>query len=152
MGWFGQDTRGNGDNPAGARPKTANGNGGRLAGGAAGMPPKRAWLTFLVVLLANYLLVRYLFPGPDAPIVIPYTAFKEEVARGNVESIYTKGESIEGRLAKEVTWPPPGAELPPGRRGEPTSRSDQLNRASPRTATTFTTTLPAFVGPDSRPS
>jgi len=111
------------------------------------MPPKRAWLTFLIVLLANYMLVRYLFPGPDAPIVVPYTAFKEEVAKGNVESIYTKGESIEGRFAKEVTWPPPGAEMSPGRRGESTSRSEQLNRVPPRAATTFNTTLPVFVGP-----
>ncbi|MEO6270602.1 MAG: ATP-dependent zinc metalloprotease FtsH [Lautropia sp.] len=111
------------------------------------MPPKRAWLTFLIVLLANYLLVRYLFPGPDAPIVVPYTAFKEEVAKGNVESIYTKGESIEGRFAKEVTWPPPGAEMSPGRRGESTSRSEQLNRVPARASTTFNTTLPVFVGP-----
>ena len=83
------------------------------------MPPRRTWLTFLIVLLANYMLVRYLFPGPDAPIIVPYTAFKEEVAKGNVESIYAKGESIEGRFAAPVTWPPPGSEAAPARRGEP---------------------------------
>ena len=28
------------------------------------MPPRRAWLTFALILLANFLLVRYLLPRP----------------------------------------------------------------------------------------
>ena len=151
MGWFDQQKQGAGD-PAGTSRPQGGGAGGK--GPDGGLPnsqpnmPKRAWLTFLVVLLANYLLVRYLFPGPEAPIVVPYTVFKEEVAKGNVESIYAKGESIEGRFANEVTWPPPGGEIAPARRGEASSRSDQLSQVPPRTAITFTTTLPLFVGPD----
>ena len=156
MGWFDQQKKRAGDASRATLP-TANGTGGRAPGsGQAGapptmqqnMPPKRAWLTFFIVLLANYMLVRYLFPGPEAPIIVPYTAFKQEVARGNVDSIYTKGESIEGRFAAPVTWPPPGGEATPPERGEAKSRSDQLNQLPPRTATTFTTTLPVFVGPD----
>ena len=30
---------------------------------ASRMPPRRTWLTFLIVLLANYLLMRLLFPS-----------------------------------------------------------------------------------------
>ena len=38
-------------------------------------------------------------PSEDAPLTVPYTVFKEQVAKGNVASIYAKGESIEGRFA-----------------------------------------------------
>ena len=152
MGWFEDQKKRIGDAPGATRPAPGSGaSGGKRGTGLPdvqpGMPPKRTWLTFLIVLLANYMLVRYLFPGPEAPIIVPYTAFKEEVARGNVESIYTKGESIEGRFAAPVTWPPPGSEQAPPRKGEATSRSERLNLLPPRTATTFTTTLPLFVGP-----
>jgi cell division protease FtsH len=58
------------------------------------LPPRRTWLTFLIILALKYLLVRTLFPSPDAPITVPYTAFKEQVASGNVKSAYSKGASI----------------------------------------------------------
>ena len=35
------------------------------------MPPRRTLLTFVVVLIANYLIVRMLMPSPDAPITVP---------------------------------------------------------------------------------
>ena len=70
------------------------------------MPPRRTWLTFLLILLVNFVLMRFLLPSGDAPVTVPYTAFKQEVAKGNVEAIYSKGESIEGRFAAPVTWPP----------------------------------------------
>ena len=150
MGWFDQQKKRISDATGATRPQ-GDGSGGKAPGtGQAKTRPnmsRRTWLTFLIVLLANYMLVRYLFPGPEAPIIVPYTAFKEEVARGNVDSIYTKGESIEGRFAAPVTWPPPGSEAEPARRGQATSRSESLNQLPPRTATTFTTTLPLFVGP-----
>jgi cell division protease FtsH len=98
---------------------------------------RRHWLTFAVILVANFLLVRLLLPNPDAPIAIPYTAFKEQVAKGNVEAIYSKGESIEGRFANEITWPPADAK-PAAANAKP---------APPRTGKTFTTTVPAFVDP-----
>ena len=31
------------------------------------MPPNRIWLIFLFVLLANYIVVRFLFPEPEGP-------------------------------------------------------------------------------------
>ena len=71
---------------------------------------------------------------------MPYTVFKEQVASGNVKAIYSQGASIEGRFAARVTWPPAGADGAAAGPGLPT-------RPQPRTATTFTTTLPAFVDP-----
>jgi cell division protease FtsH len=38
------------------------------------MPPRRTWLWFALILLANFLLVRFLFPGPEAPVEVPYTS------------------------------------------------------------------------------
>ncbi|MGE0802760.1 MAG: ATP-dependent zinc metalloprotease FtsH [Lautropia sp.] len=112
------------------------------------MPPRRTWLTFVLVLLINWYIFRLLFPGPDAPLIIPYTAFKDQAARGNVEAIYTKGDGIEGRFRAAVTWPPPGIETPARGSEAPRSRADQLNVGPPRTGEIFTTTLPAFVGND----
>ncbi|HLT25855.1 MAG TPA: ATP-dependent zinc metalloprotease FtsH [Zeimonas sp.] len=106
------------------------------------MPPSRTWLVFVVLLLANYFLVRTLFPSPGDAIPVPYTAFKQEVARGNVEAIYNQGQSIEGRFVEPVTWPPPGEEkqAAPG-----ATRAEQRLHDEPRTSDTFTTVLPAFV-------
>ena len=70
------------------------------------MPPGRTWLWFLGILLANYLVMRLLVPSPEAPVTIPYTLFKEEIGKGNVESIYSQGESISGRFKTAVTYPP----------------------------------------------
>jgi len=105
------------------------------------------WLTFLIILGLNYVLMRVLFPSPDAAITIPYTAFREQVADGNVESIYSKGASIEGRFRKEVTWPPAGEQEAAPEGESKTFASRFLPSAGPRTAKTFTTTLPAFVDP-----
>jgi cell division protease FtsH len=110
------------------------------------MPGGRAWLTFLIILAANYLVMRLLVSNPEEPITVPYTSFKEQVEKGNVESIYSKGASIEGRFKKPVTWPPPG-----GKEAAAASQNKGfarfLEQPGPRTASTFTTTLPAFVDP-----
>src|SRR5688572_26341467 len=73
------------------------------------LPPGRIWMLFLGALLVNFLAMRYLLPATE-PVTIPYTAFKEQVAKRNVSSIYSRGESIEGRFAKPIQWPPPGKE------------------------------------------
>jgi cell division protease FtsH len=108
------------------------------------LPPRKAWLLFLGLLLVNYLVMRFFFPGPNEPITVPYTVFKQEVAKGNVKSIYSQGASIEGRFAAPVTWPPPGAKGDQGAKRP----SQALPQAPSRTSPTFTTTLPAFVGPN----
>ena len=104
------------------------------------LPPRRSWLIFLVILVVNYLLMRYLFPGPGEPVTVPYTVFKEQVAKGNVASIYSRGTSVEGRFKAAITWPSE-AEI------KLAAESKRLPQPAPRTTDTFTTELPAFVDP-----
>jgi cell division protease FtsH len=111
------------------------------------MPGRRAWITFLIVLAVNYVVMRLLLPNPEEPITIPYTSFKEQVEKGNVDAIYSKGASIDGRFKKPVTWPPPGGKEAAAQ-GQNKGFARMLEQSGPRTANTFTTTLPAFVGPD----
>jgi cell division protease FtsH len=96
------------------------------------MPPRRTWLTFLIILAVNFLLVRFFFPGGDTPVKVPYTLFKAEVTKGNVERIYSRGESLTGKFRSPVTYPLP---------------TDTAASAKSRTGTNFATTLPAFVDP-----
>jgi cell division protease FtsH len=112
------------------------------------MPPGRTWLWFVGILLANYLVMRLLVPSPEAPVTIPYTLFKEEIGKGNVESIYSQGESITGRFKTAVTYPPKEekSEAASNETKQPRERS-VIPRPAPKTATNFTTTLPAFVDP-----
>jgi cell division protease FtsH len=109
-------------------------------GKQANLPPRRAWLLFLLVLFGNYFVMRLFFPDTDVPVTVPYTVFKDEAAKGNVKAIYSQGASIEGRFAAPVTWPPQGAKQEERRPGS-------LLESPPRTSATFTTTLPAFVDP-----
>jgi cell division protease FtsH len=96
------------------------------------MPPRRAWLTFLAILAANLLLMRYFFPSANAPVKVPYTLFKEEVTKRNVRDIYSRGESLTGHFRAPVSYRSPRDSAS----GEP---------AKPVSA--FSTTLPAFVDP-----
>ncbi|MBN1240285.1 MAG: ATP-dependent metallopeptidase FtsH/Yme1/Tma family protein, partial [Gammaproteobacteria bacterium] len=102
------------------------------------MPPRNAWLWFLLILLANFLLVRLFFPSADEATV-PYTVFREQVGSGNVEAIFNQGQRIEGRFVEPVTYPPPAARAEPGASGS--------DGAQPRQVTNFTTTVPSFVDP-----
>ena len=72
------------------------------------MPPRRTWLWFALILLANFLLFRFLLPGPEAPVEVPYTFFKEQVSSENVKTIYSEGDTVEGRFEEPVTYPPKG--------------------------------------------
>ncbi|GIK86912.1 MAG: ATP-dependent zinc metalloprotease FtsH [Betaproteobacteria bacterium] len=133
-----------GDGTPAARP------GGPQAAGKGPGPslPARIWLWFAIALLVNFFATRLLFPPADAPLVVPYTLFKEEVAKRNVQAIYSRGESLTGRFAAPVTFPPPEpAGAAPSAEAK---KADRVlpRRGPPRTASTFETTLPAFVGPE----
>ena len=121
-------------------PPTSNWQGGPKPPGQTNLPPRKAWLLFAIILFGNYLLMRVFFPSADAPVTVPYTAFKQEVAKGNVKSIYSQGANIEGRFAAPVTWPPPTAK-------DAAPRPGTIAETPSRTAPTFATTLPAFVDP-----
>ncbi|HLT91045.1 MAG TPA: ATP-dependent zinc metalloprotease FtsH [Woeseiaceae bacterium] len=92
------------------------------------LPPKSAWLAFLLILAGNYLLMRLLFPVEEA-VTVPYTLFKAQVEQGNVEAVYNRGETIEGTFREPVTLPP----------------ADEAGE--PRSVTDFETILPFFLDP-----
>jgi cell division protease FtsH len=133
------------DDPAG-RPAARAGTRSPTSGPR--MPPRNAWWWFFLVLLGNYVLVRTFFPGPDEPITVPYTVFREEVGKRNVEAIYSRGETLTGRFEAPITYPPPRADGAAQER-EPGAPRDRLGarREEPRTGREFTTTLPSFVDP-----
>jgi cell division protease FtsH len=126
------------------------------------MPPGRAWLWFVLVLIANYVLVRLLMPSPEGPVTVPYTLFKEEVGKGNVEAIHSRGDTITGRFTAPITYPPAGeqgaaptgepqptGERPaaPGGEPRPAGEPGAARRGPPKMVSTFTTTLPSFADP-----
>src|SRR4029079_4139750 len=69
------------------------------------IPPRKTWLWFMLILLGNYILVSLLMRGPEEPVTVPYTLFKEEAANRNVKAIHSHGETITGRFASPVTYP-----------------------------------------------
>jgi cell division protease FtsH len=112
---------------------------------------------FAIALLVNYILMSFLMPGAEAPVTVPYTLFKEEVARRNVEAIHARGETMTGRFKSSVTLPlSPEQEKAAEAASQAKDRgglggwlSERLAGAAtePRTATHFQTTLPSFVDP-----
>jgi cell division protease FtsH len=96
------------------------------------MPPRRAWTWFLLILLINFVVVRFFAPKPDAPVKVPYTLFKEQVRQRNVQAIYSRGEGITGHFSRAVVYPP---------------ANDTTSGTTRRNVTKFTTTLPSFVDP-----
>jgi len=110
------------------------------------MPPRRAWLWFLAVLAVNFLLAKVLFPGAEGPVTVPYTLFKGEVSKGNVQAIYSRADIITGKFRSPVTYPPP-SEKPAAPGGSPQATNDRSATppSTPKAVTSFTTTIPSFV-------
>jgi cell division protease FtsH len=147
MRWIGSKNPRNSDSipPNRSKPEI-NRLGAAKAAEKAKMPPSKTWLWFLGVLLVNYLLVKLFFPNPEAPVTVPYTLFREEVSKHNVEAIYAQGETINGRFAKPVTYPPAQATAPDAKPKSPSERP-WAPRGTPKPVSSFTTTLPSFVDP-----
>ena len=111
------------------------------------MPPRRAWLTFLLVVLANYALMRFLIPGTGEPVKVPYTLFKQEAERRNVAQIYSRGTSITGRFRSPVTYPRDSAAARDTASRQGLRGLGARQRNVPRPVSDFATELPAFADP-----
>jgi cell division protease FtsH len=156
MNGIGGSAKGN-SKPAGpSRVPTGNGAGTSRPGNPSKMPPGRVWMWFAIALLVNYTIMNVFMPNPDAPVTVPYTLFKEEVGKRNVEAIYARGETMTGRFKTAVTLP-----LSPEQEKAAAAQSkgdggglsgwleERMGRlqTEPKTATNFQTTLPSFVDP-----
>ena len=93
--------------PARRTPPAPPGPGAEKATWLPKMPSRRTWLWFACC-SREFLARADAVPGPEAPVTVPYTLFKEEVAKGNVQAIYSRGDTITGRFETAVTYPPPG--------------------------------------------
>ena len=84
--------------------------GNRVAPGAPSTPTParnplqswRFWAVFLGLLALNYLLLPLFFPDQNPRLSISYTYFKQQVAAGNVASITSRGEDIQGGFKQPV--------------------------------------------------
>jgi cell division protease FtsH len=84
------------------------------------------WIVMLILLALNWLLVPLFFPEPQDRITVAYTFFKQQVADGNVASITSRGEAIQGTFKRVVQ--------------DPTQAAD----ANLKTYTKFATQSPTF--------
>jgi cell division protease FtsH len=76
-------------------------------------PRSRAFLAFLVGLLALNLLISFLTGGPQDRPRVPYQPFfLNQVQAGNVQEITSQEDSIEGELKRPATYDPPGSDKP----------------------------------------
>jgi len=106
------------------------------------MWPLPWWVIFLILLMANQVLIRVFFPEPSS-ITIPYTFFKKQVGAGNVGDITTVGDSIQGGFKAEVNFPPARSEPPDANSPAP----PLSERIEPHTSKRFKTQRPAFADP-----
>jgi cell division protease FtsH len=101
------------------------------------LPSQSWWLVFGILLLVNFLVPRIFFPESTA-VIVPFSFFKQQVAAGNVESVTSVGDAIEGVFRTEVTYPP--------KPSEPAS-AEASDPRTPRTSKKFKTQLPIFADP-----
>jgi len=70
------------------------------------MRPRPWWISFVLVLVVNYLLVQFFLPEkPQQRIDVPYTFFKQQVVAGNVSDVTSRGDVIQGTFKQTVTYP-----------------------------------------------
>ena len=106
------------------------------------------WLTFLLLLAANWFLMRVFSPEP-AYINIPYTSFKQQVEAGNVKDVTSQGDAIQGTFVHAVTYPPPTKAAAPQPTPAVAPSWFAAEEQHPRTSTQFRTQLPAFASVNS---
>src|SRR5262245_18169526 len=62
------------------------------------------WVVVAVLLLANWVVGSALV-APESRLQVPYTEFQSQLTAGNVTSVTSKGETIQGHFRKAVTYP-----------------------------------------------
>ncbi len=103
--------------------------------GWAKMPPRSTWIWFALILIANFLLIKLLMPAPEQPSIVPYTLFKDQVGKYNVQAIFSRGETITGRFKVPLTI----------HSAEEKGDAKAPTKEEPRKVDHFKTILPAFV-------
>ena len=96
--------------PGRSDPWRVEGMPGNPASGTPGRQPRRGafWMLLIAVLLVNWVLAA-VFMGPPDRTDVSYTFFTEQLDAGNVDTVTTTGDAIQGELKKAADYPP-GAE------------------------------------------
>jgi cell division protease FtsH len=95
------------------------------------MRPRPWWISFIIVLVLNFLLVQVFLPErPNPRIDVPYTFFKQQVTADNVLEVTSQGDTIQGTFKSAVTYP-----------------TDPQQGQQQQTSTLFETVQPTFADP-----
>ena len=97
---------------------------------------------FLIFMATNYLFRSTLSREP-ASVTVPYTFFKQQAQAGNVETVTSLGDAIQGTFRAEVTYPPSEAVVASGK----APASPPADKRQPTTSKHFKTQRPAFADP-----
>ena len=93
------ETRGNRNSAPAPRARAADDRAGApKALGQPNMPPRKAWLTFAIILLLNYVLMSFLFPTQDTSVTIPYTDLQGGGGKGQRQVDLQHGREHRGPL------------------------------------------------------
>ena len=74
------------------------------AGWRSRIPRGWFWAVFLVLLALNWVITNAVL-GPEPSIRVPYTEFIQQLDAGNVESVVSTGETIQGTFKEAVASP-----------------------------------------------
>ncbi len=104
------------------------------------------WLIFAGLMIWN---LFSLWPRQQTVAEIPYSNFLSQLRTGNMSQVHIVGDSISGKFAKAILWPPPeegGQQMPNAAFARPHLHA--RNRATTDRSRTaeFHTTFPAAVG------
>lgn len=67
-------------------------------------PGPWVWALFVGLLALNWLISSLVLGGPER-VTVPYTTFVTELEQDNVVEVSSRGDTIQGSFAKEVTYP-----------------------------------------------
>jgi cell division protease FtsH len=104
------------------------------------------WIIFLILMVWN---IWSFLPKQTSQAALPYSAFREQVADGNVSQVRIVGDEITGTFVQAIVWPAPavaadakktGAELKAGQ------EKKAVGEQQPPTYSTFRTVFPSVVG------
>jgi cell division protease FtsH len=68
------------------------------------------WASFIILLAINYAVVSFIQPGSDQRVEVSYTFFKQQVNAGNVATISSRSDTIQGQFRQQVSYPPEGGD------------------------------------------
>ncbi|MGH8290811.1 MAG: ATP-dependent zinc metalloprotease FtsH [Steroidobacteraceae bacterium] len=130
-----------------ATPRSSRGVG--TTGRPNAPPPFRfgplSWLILGLLIVWN---VWAFMPHKNVEVSLPYSAFVDQVASGNVTAVSIVGSAIKGRLAQPLTWPQRPAKPKPAEKPKPTAKPRPTSKPRPESHnySRFTTTYPLDVG------